>query len=56
MPESVNPSSHLDGAANFALQQDDICGSADTSDHGKPLPPVFIKRLADDRILPQSIW
>ncbi|KZP32113.1 alpha/beta-hydrolase [Athelia psychrophila] len=50
IPEDVDPTSYLKGAANFAVQQDNICGSGDTSDHVHMVIDPAVYALAVDAL------
>ncbi|KZP32098.1 alpha/beta-hydrolase [Athelia psychrophila] len=50
IPEDVDPTSYLEGAANFAVQQDNICGSGDTSDHVHMVVDPAVYALAVDAL------
>ncbi|KZP32125.1 alpha/beta-hydrolase [Athelia psychrophila] len=50
IPETVDPTSYLEGAANFAVQQNNICGSGDTSDHVHMVIDPAVYALAVDAL------
>ncbi|KZP32081.1 hypothetical protein FIBSPDRAFT_882925 [Athelia psychrophila] len=50
IPEDVDPTSYLEGAANFAVQQDNICRSGDTSDHVHMVIDPAVYALAVDAL------